>query len=85
MDNQSYLAFEGGQAIGVNGTKVEKAKLKERAVMRLHLESQVKVSVWHKTLFFGLRHNHPHNVAVVHPLAFVLRRLLFATLIIAVD
>lgn len=41
----------------------------------------MRATAWHSTLFYGLKLNHPHNVAIVHPLSFVLRRVLFALLI----
>lgn len=38
-----------------------------------------------KTLYYGLKRNHPRNVAVVHPLMFMLRRIIFALLIVHMD
>jgi len=35
-----------------------------------------------KTLYYGLKMNHPHYVALVHPVVFLLRRILFATIIV---
>jgi cobalamin biosynthesis protein CobD/CbiB len=35
----------------------------------------------YKTLFYGLKKNHHHNVAIVHPLSFLLRRIIYATVI----
>ena len=35
-----------------------------------------------KTLYTGLKMNHPRHVALVHPLAFLLRRILFAVIIV---
>ena len=40
------------------------------------------MSNFYRTLFYGLKCNHEHNVAVVHPLAFVLRRILYALVIV---
>ena len=50
--------------------------------MRLELEDQVQISPYYKTLFSGLKKNHSHNVAVLHPLAFLFRRVLYATIIV---
>ena len=36
----------------------------------------------YRTLFYGLRKNHPHNVAVVHPVSFLLRRVLYSLIIV---
>ena len=50
--------------------------------MRIKLAESVQVSNYYRTLFYGLKLNHEHNVAVVHPLAFVLRRILYAFVIV---
>ena len=31
-----------------------------------------------KTLYYGLKLNHPRNVALIHPLIFTLRRIIYA-------
>ena len=36
----------------------------------------------YRTLFYGLKQNHPHNVALTHVFIFVLRRVLFALVIV---
>lgn len=36
----------------------------------------------YRTLFYGLKKNHAHNVAVVHPVAFLLRRVLYSLIIV---
>lgn len=35
----------------------------------------------YKTLFYGLKKNQHHNVAIVHPLSFLLRRIIYAIII----
>lgn len=52
------------------------------ARIRLELESLVQVNPRYKTLFYGLKRNHPHSAAVVHPLLFMLRRLVYAAIAI---
>ena len=52
------------------------------AKIRLLLESEVKIQHCYKTLYEGLKLNHPRNVAVIHPLFFLIRRILFACLIV---
>lgn len=42
----------------------------------------IKKSPRVKTLFYGLRLNHPRNVAVLHPLMYTLRRIFFALAIV---
>ena len=42
------------------------------------LEDLVTVKPEFKTLFSGLKLGHPENVAVVHPLVFLLRRIFFS-------
>lgn len=48
----------------------------------MQLEGTVQVSPAYRTLYYGLKKNHVHGAAVVHPLAFVLRRLLYALIIV---
>ena len=36
----------------------------------------------YKTLFYGLKRNHEHNVAVLHPILFVMRRVIYSLVII---
>lgn len=55
---------------------------RDEARARLDLQDQAKVSHWYKTLLYGLRHNHSYKIAVLHPLAFLLRRILYATVIV---
>ena len=50
------------------------------AKIRLELESLVKVSQRYKTLFLGLKLNHPHSAAIVHPLVFLLRRIIYSAI-----
>lgn len=50
--------------------------------MRLALKDEVKVASAYATLFYGLKQNHEHKVAVIHPLFFVLRRVLYSIVII---
>ena len=50
--------------------------------MRIKLAERVEISNFYRTLFYGLKWNHEHNVALVQPLAFVLRRILYALVIV---
>ena len=50
--------------------------------MRLVLEDTILVNPRYQTIFSGLKKNHSHNVALVHPMSFLLRRLVYAALII---
>lgn len=36
---------------------------------------------WYKTLFYGLKRNHPLNASIVHPLLFLLRRILYSIVV----
>ena len=38
-----------------------------------------------KTLYYGLKVNHERNVAVIHPLMFMLRRIIYALVIVYMD
>ena len=39
--------------------------LKNEARLRVQLEGEVKADNAYKTLFYGLKRNHEHNVAIV--------------------
>ena len=44
----------------------------------------VKKPVRHETLYYGLKLNHAKNVAIVHPLMFTLRRIIYALSIVLI-
>ena len=52
------------------------------AKYRLWLEDKVQPTNRYRTLFYGLRLNHPHNVAITHPLSFLLRRIIFSLIVV---
>ena len=56
--------------------------MRHTAQVVVKLESEVKVSQRYETLFYGLRRNHPHNATVLYPLAFLLRRIAFAVIVL---
>ena len=56
--------------------------IKLEALRRVELQEQVQSKNAYKTLFSGLKKNHPHNVAIVHPLSFLLRRIIYAVVIV---
>ena len=53
--------------------------------MKIELADSVKEPSRSKTLYYGLKRNHPRNVAVVHPLMFLFRRIIFALVIVFMD
>ena len=59
--------------------------LRERAKKHIALESSIKVAIRYKTLHAGLKLNHARNVAIVHPLAYFLRRALLAVIVVYMD
>ena len=69
--------------------KVSRENMKRRmhreARRRLKVEDTVKPAQNYKTLYYGLKKNHERNVAVVHPLMFMLRRIIFALVIVFMD
>ena len=76
---------EGGEEISRNKYVIElarKAQLTVEAQVRVTLEGQVFCNPRYQTIFDGLKKNHPHNVALVHPMCFLLRRVIFAVIII---
>lgn len=52
------------------------------AQLRLSIEKDVRVSKRYSTLFNGLKLNTAHNSAVMEPLIFLVRRFLYAMLIV---
>ena len=60
----------------------QNAIIREQAWQKLLVEDTVKVPYRYKTLFDGLKRNHERNVAVVHPLLFLLRRIIFAFMVV---
>ena len=46
------------------------------------LASGFKANPRYKTLFYGLKKNHPRNVAVVYPTLFVMRRVIYVIVIL---
>lgn len=50
--------------------------------MRVRLEGIVQVSDRYRTLFNGLRKNHPHSATVVYPLTFLARRVIYSAIIL---
>ena len=54
------------------------------AARRVQLQEMVERNMrpGYRTLFYGLKRNHPHNVAIVHPIAFILRRVLYSIIIV---
>ena len=50
--------------------------------IRYETEVEKNLRPSYRTLFYGLKRNHPHNVAIVHPIVFILRRILFAVIIV---
>ena len=58
----------------------------KEAKLNLKYESKVESRNYSlKALYFGLKVNHPRHVAVVHPLAFLLRRVIYACIIVLLD
>lgn len=56
--------------------------LKAQIKTDLDVESSIVVSNRYKTIFNGLKLNQERNVAVVYPIAFLFRRVLFAFIIV---
>ena len=52
------------------------------AKRRVELEESVIVNSAYKTLFYGLKRNHTHHMAVIHPITFIVRRVLFAVILL---
>ena len=55
---------------------------RQEAQLRVSFERRSTPSRRSKTLHFGLHENHVRNVAIIHPLMFLFRRLIYALVII---
>ena len=58
------------------------AAVRVEAEKRVALEAKVHVNPAYETFYLGLRRNQEHGMAVVHPVTFILRRLLYAVIIV---
>ena len=56
--------------------------LRVQASARMWIEAHVAVSSRHQTLFYGLKKNHAHNAALIHPVIFMARRIIYSAVII---
>lgn len=56
--------------------------IREEARLRNTLAGKMRPKLAYSTLFYGLKKNQVHNMAVVHPLTFVLRRVLYTVVIL---
>ena len=45
----------------------------------------MQISKRYRTLHYGLKRNHERNVAIVHPLMFILRRVIYALVIVFME
>lgn len=57
-------------------------KIRREARLRLRLEDQVSVNGRYETIFEGLKLNTAHNSALTEPIAFMIRRTIYAALIV---
>ena len=63
-------------------SKNTESRIRKEVQLKLKLEEMVDVNPRYRTLFAGLKLNTAHNSAVVQPLAFMLRRTLYAAMIV---
>ena len=52
------------------------------AGIKTNWEKRVKVSPYYQTLYSGLRRNHEHGASSLYPLLYVLRRIVYAMVIV---
>lgn len=57
-------------------------QIKAEAQLRVEMQEKVQPRLAYRTLFYGLKKNHAHNMAIVHPLAFLLRRVFYALIVV---
>ena len=58
---------------------------KREAHIRVKFADRMQTPQQYRTLFYGLKHNHERNVAIIHPLMFLLRRIIYALVIVFLD
>ena len=75
--DESPEAYEGGAREMKSDLEIHR-----EARLRIKLEEGVRLNPVFRTLYYGLKRNHPHNGAVIHPLAYLIRRILFACAIV---
>lgn len=56
--------------------------MRKEARYRLKFEDTVESNQKFKTLHYGLKPNHERNVAVIHPIMYLLRRIVYALVIV---
>lgn len=87
-DLASNIKAQSNQSsqVKLKSTKVDllalKALMTVEARIRVKLESLSKPSDRYRTLFYGLKRNHPHSAAVMHPLIFLLRRIFYTSIVL---
>ena len=57
-------------------------KLHSEAHLRVKVADRVKANQSYRTLFYGLKPNQERSSAVIHPLMFLLRRVIYALVIV---
>ena len=58
------------------------SELKLEALTRVNLQFQVQLNPRYKTLFYGLKKNHPRQITVLYPILYLLRRIVYIVLIL---
>ena len=56
--------------------------MRVEAKLRVNLEQAVEVNNRYRTLFYGLKRNHQNRAAIVYPLFFLIRRLIYSALVL---
>ena len=57
-------------------------KLQSEAHLRVKVADRVKANQSYRTLFYGLKPNQERSSAIVHPFMFLLRRVIYAIVIV---
>ena len=55
---------------------------RKEAHLRVKFADRMKTPQGYRTLYYGLRRNHERHVAVVHPFMFLMRRIIYALVIV---
>ena len=82
VQNDAVLMTQNQSNDREKTSKIHLQRIREEAQLRLEIEGFVKVNCRYSTLYEGLKLNTARNSAISQPLAFMLRRFIYAVVIV---
>ena len=80
--DRPMLSSRESQRSGKGIKPLALAALNGEAVMRVRLEGQVQCNPHYKTLYYGLKKNHPRNLASAYAPLYMMRRVIYTMIIL---